>query len=135
MEEWRKWVTFLQRLLVLLGHDGGDRAAIHVREMGVVHLVRVCVLGEMGVVAAVIVVVVVFVIVVEAESSNFKGLEKERVFLILGNPGFNGFVALTRYCGFLLFGFEEDEVGLGFRCLRRPRKGLISWVRDCVLGK
>ena len=123
---------------MLLGHDGGDRAAIHVREMGVVHLVRVCVLGEMGVVAAVIVVVVVFVIVVEAESSNFKGLEKERVFLILGNPGFNGFVALTRYCGFLLFGFEEDEVGLGFRCLRRPRKGLISWVRvlrDCVLGK
>ena len=98
---------------MLLGHDGGDRAAIHVREMGVVHLVRVCVLGEMGVVAAVIVVVVVvFVIVVEVESSNFKGLEKERVFLILGNPGFNGFVALTRYCGFLLFGFEEDEVGL-----------------------
>ena len=122
---------------MLLGHDGGDRAAIHVGEMGVVHLVRVCVLGEMGVVAAVIVVVVVvvFVIVVEVESSNFKGLEKERVFLILGNPGFNGFVALTRYCGFLLFGFEEDEVGLGFRCLRRPRKGLISWVRVCVLGK
>ena len=121
---------------MLLGHDGGDRAAIHVREMGVVHLVRVCVLGEMGVVAAVIVVVVVvFVIVVEAESSYFKGLEKERVFLILGNPGFNWFVALTRYCGFLLFGFEEDEVGLGFRCLRRPRKGLISWVWVCVLGE
>ena len=44
------------------------------------------------VVAAVIIVVVaVFVIVVEAESSNFKGLEKEkefRVFLILGNPRF-----------------------------------------------
>ena len=123
---------------MLLGHDGGDRAAIHVREMGVVHLVRVCVLGEMGVVAAVIVivvVVVVFVIVVEAESSNFKGLEKERVFLILGNPGFNGFVALTKYCRFLLFGFEEDEVGLGFGCLRRPRKGLISWVQVCVLGE
>ena len=41
-------------------------------------------LGEMGVVAAIIVVVVVvvtvFVIVVEAESSNFKGLEKEKEF-------------------------------------------------------
>ena len=38
----------------------------------------------------------------------------------------NGFVALTRYCRFLLFGFEEDDVGLGFGCLRRPRKGLIT---------
>ena len=86
-------------------------------------------LGEMGVVVAIIVVVVtIFVIVVEAESSNFKGLEKEKefwVFLILGNSSFNGFIALTRYCRFLLFGFEEDEVGLGFGCLRRPRKGLI----------
>ncbi|GLT32687.1 hypothetical protein SLA2020_073340 [Shorea laevis] len=26
----------------------------------------------------------------------------------------NGFVAITRYCRFLLFGFEEDEIELGF---------------------
>lgn len=37
----------------------------------------------------------------------------------------NGFVALTRYCRFLLFGFEEDEVGSGIGSVRRPRKGLI----------
>ena len=35
----------------------------------------------------------------------------------------------------LLLLVEEDEVGLGFGCLRRPRKGLISWVRVCVLGE
>ena len=52
-------------------------------------------------------------------------MEKEKefwVFLILGNLGFNGFVALTRYCRFLLFGFEEDEMGLGFGCLRRSER-------------
>ena len=113
---------------MLFTGDGPDEA----RELLKFLWVRVCVLGEMGVVAVVIVVVavvvvvvVVFVIVVEAESSNFKGLEKEkefRVFLILGNPGFNGFIALTRYCRFLLFGFEEDEMGLGFGCLRRPER-------------
>ena len=66
---------------MLLGHDGGDRAAIHVREMGVVHLVRVCVLGEMGVVAAVIVVVVVvFVIVVEADLQTSKVWKRKRNF-------------------------------------------------------
>ena len=69
-------------------------------------------MGVVFVVIVVVVVVAVFIIVVEAKSLNFKVLEKERVFLILGNPGFNGFVALTRYCGFLLFGFKEDEVGL-----------------------
>ncbi|PRQ29254.1 putative aminoacyltransferase, E1 ubiquitin-activating enzyme [Rosa chinensis] len=38
----------------------------------------------------------------------------------------NGFVAFTRYCRFLLFGFEEDEVGVGVGSQRKPRKGLIS---------
>ncbi|KAM5587881.1 U-box domain-containing protein 17 [Rosa sericea] len=38
----------------------------------------------------------------------------------------NGFVAFTRYCRFLLFGFEEDEVGVGVGGQRKPRKGLIS---------
>ncbi|XP_059664448.1 U-box domain-containing protein 17 [Cornus florida] len=38
----------------------------------------------------------------------------------------NGFVALTRYCRFLLFGFEEDEVEFGIGKHRRPRKRLIT---------
>ncbi|KAJ0082900.1 hypothetical protein Patl1_10435 [Pistacia atlantica] len=38
----------------------------------------------------------------------------------------NGFVAVTRYCRFLLFGFEEDEVGLGIGNQKKPRKGLIT---------
>ncbi|KAG7959988.1 hypothetical protein I3843_10G097900 [Carya illinoinensis] len=38
----------------------------------------------------------------------------------------NGFVAITRFCRFLLFGFEEDEMGLGIAgSVKRPRKGLI----------
>ncbi|GMI72897.1 plant U-box 17, ARABIDOPSIS THALIANA PLANT U-BOX 17 [Hibiscus trionum] len=38
----------------------------------------------------------------------------------------NGFVAITRYCRFLLFGFEEDEVKLPFSNQKKPRKGLIT---------
>ncbi|KAF8413701.1 hypothetical protein HHK36_001693 [Tetracentron sinense] len=38
----------------------------------------------------------------------------------------NGFIALTRYCRFLLFGFEEDEEEMGLKNHKRPRKGLIS---------
>lgn len=38
----------------------------------------------------------------------------------------NGFVALSRYCRFLLFGFDEDEVEIGVRNYKKPRKGLIS---------
>ncbi|PON95824.1 Beta-catenin [Trema orientale] len=38
----------------------------------------------------------------------------------------NGFVALTRYCRFLLFGFEEDEVEVGTGSQKKPRKGLLS---------
>ncbi|KAF5195369.1 Ring-type e3 ubiquitin transferase [Thalictrum thalictroides] len=42
----------------------------------------------------------------------------------------NGFVALTRYCRFLLFGFkEEEEEAMGemsFGNPKKPRKGLIS---------
>ncbi|KAK8349616.1 hypothetical protein V6Z12_A06G154800 [Gossypium hirsutum] len=38
----------------------------------------------------------------------------------------NGFVAITRYCRFLLFGFEEDEVQLPSRKQKKPRKGLIT---------
>ncbi|KAK8675598.1 hypothetical protein V6N13_033663 [Hibiscus sabdariffa] len=38
----------------------------------------------------------------------------------------NGFVAVTRYCRFLLFGFEEDEVKLPFGNQKKPRKGLIA---------
>ncbi|KAB1221543.1 U-box domain-containing protein 17 [Morella rubra] len=39
----------------------------------------------------------------------------------------NGFVAITRYCRFLLFGFEDDEVRSGIGgSVKRPRKGLIS---------
>ncbi|KAL6206746.1 hypothetical protein ACLB2K_023993 [Fragaria x ananassa] len=40
----------------------------------------------------------------------------------------NGFVAFTRYCRFLLFGFEEDEVELGGGAgsQKKARKGLIS---------
>ncbi|XP_021890858.1 U-box domain-containing protein 17 [Carica papaya] len=38
----------------------------------------------------------------------------------------NGFVAITRYCRFLLFGFEEDEFGWKIENLKKPRKGLIT---------
>ncbi|WCJ27251.1 U-box domain-containing protein 17 [Euphorbia peplus] len=38
----------------------------------------------------------------------------------------NGFVAITRYCRFLLFGFEENEVELQFGSQKKPRKGLIT---------
>ncbi|KAK8989523.1 hypothetical protein V6N11_063945 [Hibiscus sabdariffa] len=38
----------------------------------------------------------------------------------------NGFVAITRYCRFLLFGFEEDELHLSYGNKKRPRKGLIT---------
>ncbi|XP_050368119.1 U-box domain-containing protein 17 [Argentina anserina] len=38
----------------------------------------------------------------------------------------NGFVAFTRYCRFLLFGFEEDEVEQGAGSQKKARKGLIS---------
>ncbi|KAJ9135992.1 hypothetical protein P3X46_033109 [Hevea brasiliensis] len=38
----------------------------------------------------------------------------------------NGFVAITRYCRFLLFGFETNEVELQFGSQKKPRKGLIS---------
>ncbi|KAL5576986.1 hypothetical protein UlMin_018685 [Ulmus minor] len=38
----------------------------------------------------------------------------------------NGFVALTRYCRFLLFGFEEDEIELRTGSHKRFKKGLIS---------
>ncbi|KAE8696484.1 U-box domain-containing protein 17 [Hibiscus syriacus] len=38
----------------------------------------------------------------------------------------NGFVAITRYCRFLLFGFEEDELQLPFGNKKKPRKGLIA---------
>ncbi|KAK1556829.1 hypothetical protein Q3G72_013034 [Acer saccharum] len=35
----------------------------------------------------------------------------------------NGFVAITRYCRFLLFGFEEDEAEMGVGNKKKPRKG------------
>lgn len=38
----------------------------------------------------------------------------------------NGFVAITRYCRFLLFGFNENEAELGVGSQRKPRKGLIA---------
>ncbi|KAF5738275.1 Plant U-box 17 [Tripterygium wilfordii] len=38
----------------------------------------------------------------------------------------HGFVAITRYCRFLVYGFEEDEVQLQFVNRKKPRKGLIS---------
>ncbi|GMP74215.1 hypothetical protein CsSME_00031692 [Camellia sinensis var. sinensis] len=38
----------------------------------------------------------------------------------------NGFVALTRYCMFLLFGFEEDEVELRSGKQKKPKRGLIT---------
>ncbi|KAK2642558.1 hypothetical protein Ddye_024321 [Dipteronia dyeriana] len=38
----------------------------------------------------------------------------------------NGFVAITRYCRFLLFGFEEDEAEMGVGNQKKPRKGLIT---------
>ncbi|KAL5774205.1 hypothetical protein ACOSP7_011762 [Xanthoceras sorbifolium] len=38
----------------------------------------------------------------------------------------NGIVAITRYCRFLLFGFEEDEAELGIGNKKKPRKGLIT---------
>ncbi|KAF5752805.1 Plant U-box 17 [Tripterygium wilfordii] len=53
---------------------------------------------------------------------------------IAGNEGdvepaaavLHGFVAITRYCRFLVCGFEEDEVQLQFVNRMKPRKGLIS---------
>ncbi|KDP21142.1 hypothetical protein JCGZ_21613 [Jatropha curcas] len=38
----------------------------------------------------------------------------------------NGFVAITRYSRFLLFGFEENEVELQFGNQKKPRKRLIT---------
>ncbi|OAY26371.1 hypothetical protein MANES_16G042400v8 [Manihot esculenta] len=38
----------------------------------------------------------------------------------------NGFVAITRYCRFLLFGFATDKVELQFESQKKPRKGLIT---------
>lgn len=38
----------------------------------------------------------------------------------------NGFVAITRYCRFLLFGFEENDTELQLGNQKKPRKGLIS---------
>ncbi|KAJ8762028.1 hypothetical protein K2173_006630 [Erythroxylum novogranatense] len=38
----------------------------------------------------------------------------------------NGFVAITRYCRFLLFGFEESEVELQLGNQKKPRRGLIT---------
>ncbi|GLT29639.1 hypothetical protein SLA2020_044920 [Shorea laevis] len=38
----------------------------------------------------------------------------------------NGFVAITRYCRFLLFGFEEDGIELGSGNQKKLRKGLIT---------
>ncbi|XVF87277.1 hypothetical protein PTKIN_Ptkin18bG0106200 [Pterospermum kingtungense] len=38
----------------------------------------------------------------------------------------NGFVAITRYCRFLLFGFDEDEVQFSSGNQKKPRKGLIT---------
>ncbi|KAI9198710.1 hypothetical protein LWI28_020980 [Acer negundo] len=38
----------------------------------------------------------------------------------------NGFVAITRYCRFLLFGFEEDEAEMEVGNKKKPRKGLIT---------
>ncbi|GAV78888.1 Arm domain-containing protein/U-box domain-containing protein [Cephalotus follicularis] len=38
----------------------------------------------------------------------------------------NGFVALTRYCRFFLFRFEEDEVDTGIGNHKKTRKGLIA---------
>ncbi|NP_001275105.1 ACRE 276-like protein [Solanum tuberosum] len=38
----------------------------------------------------------------------------------------NGFVALMRYCRFLLFGFEEDDMGLRLGKHKKPKRGLIS---------
>ncbi|KAE8722986.1 U-box domain-containing protein 17 [Hibiscus syriacus] len=40
----------------------------------------------------------------------------------------NGFVAITRYCRFLLFGFEEDELQFSLGNRKKPRKGLITRV-------
>ena len=72
----RCWVTteeitspYTSMRWVLFTGDGLDEA----RELLKFLWVGVCVLGEMGVVAAVNVVVAVFIIVVEAKSSNFKG--------------------------------------------------------------
>ncbi|KAL9236858.1 hypothetical protein vseg_011480 [Gypsophila vaccaria] len=38
----------------------------------------------------------------------------------------NGFVALTRYCRFMLFGFENDELETGFGSHKKIRKGLMT---------
>ncbi|KAL3377041.1 hypothetical protein AABB24_003451 [Solanum stoloniferum] len=38
----------------------------------------------------------------------------------------NGFVALMRYCRFLLFGFEEDDMGLRLGKHKKLKRGLIS---------
>ncbi|XP_004485933.1 U-box domain-containing protein 17 [Cicer arietinum] len=37
-----------------------------------------------------------------------------------------GLVAMTRYCRFLLFGFEEDELDLENGSQKKPKKGLIT---------
>ncbi|KAF5736262.1 Plant U-box 17 [Tripterygium wilfordii] len=41
-------------------------------------------------------------------------------------PVLHGFVAITRYCRFMVYGFEEDELQLLFVNRKKPRKGLIS---------
>ena len=61
---------------MLFTGDGPDKA----RELLKFLLVQVCVLGEMGVVAAVIVVVAVFVIVVEADLQTSKVWKRKRNF-------------------------------------------------------
>ncbi|KAL2930993.1 U-box domain-containing protein 17 [Bienertia sinuspersici] len=38
----------------------------------------------------------------------------------------NGFVALTRYCRFLLFGFEEEEMEVVAESHKKTRKGMIT---------
>lgn len=42
------------------------------------------------------------------------------------SPVLNGFVALTRYCRFLLFGFEEDDMQLNIVSQKKLRKGLLT---------
>lgn len=38
----------------------------------------------------------------------------------------NGFVALTRYCRFMLFGFEEEEMEVGAGSHKKVRKGMMT---------